>query len=490
MITQVLNRQFVLEQLEQVKAHLQKLAKAKGETGRRRAEELPEGAEDLTSDDYQNALEFVNKSLKQEGRHSSGQVGFEQPEGERRRGKGSALMDDLSFFSRDPVISNLQSALEEYYETQLPDMLDRVTPETQGRRRGGSSLPPAAQRSIKGCGSRRGDQGRRLFDQFSTTDPGWICSALSMGIRLFHGKHKFIEKPATPKPISDQARIIMVGDWGSGIPRAQKVAAEMRKVLDEGKAQGRQQLVIHLADVYYSGWKPEVQKHFLKHWPVRVEEADEITSWAVNGNHEMYSGGHAYFDTLLGDPRFKGHKNSDGENSSLFSLVNGKWRILGIDSAWEDHDLVSPQPQWIRNQISEAEQAGQKVMLLCHHQLFSAFEPGGEKMVEALGDLLKSPKIHSWFWGHEHRCAIYKPYMNIPYARLVGHGGVPVYQWKKQSDPVAEPALFEYRGRFKEGLEQWALFGFAVLDFDGPNIKVQYINEDGEKHYEEMITAA
>ncbi|MBP1733379.1 MAG: Calcineurin-like phosphoesterase, partial [Deltaproteobacteria bacterium] len=185
-----------------------------------------------------------------------------------------------------------------------------------------------------------------------------------------------------------------------------------------------------------------------------------------------------------------GHKNSDGENSSLFSLVNGKWRILGIDSAWEDHDLVSPQPQWIRNQIREAEQAGQKVMLLCHHQLFSAFEPGGEKMVKALGDLLESPKIHSWFWGHEHRCAIYKPYMNIPYARLVGHGGVPVYQWKKQSDPVAEPALFEYRGRFKEGLEQWALFGFAVLDFDGPNIKVQYINEDGEKHYEEMITAA
>src|SRR4030042_1529217 len=130
MITQVLNRQFVLEQLEQVKAHLQKLAKAKGETGRRRAEALPEGAEDLTSGDYQNALEFVNKSLKQEGRQSSGQVGFEQPEDERRRGKGSALMDDLSFFSRDPVISNLQSALEEYFETQKPDMLDKVIPET------------------------------------------------------------------------------------------------------------------------------------------------------------------------------------------------------------------------------------------------------------------------------------------------------------------------------------------------------------------------
>jgi hypothetical protein len=490
MITQVLNRQFVLDQLEQVKTHLQKLAKAEGETGRRRAAELPEGAEDLTSDDYENALEFVNKSIQQETRQSSGQLGFEQPEDERRRGKGSALMDDFSFFSRDPVISNLQSALEEYFETQQPDMLEKVFPKTQQRRRDGSSLPPAAQSSIKGCEPRRGDQGRRLFNQFSITDPRWVCSAVSMGIRWFRGKHKFVENPAAPKPILDQARIIMVGDWGSGIPRAQKVAAEIRKVIDEGKARGLQQHVIHLGDIYYSGWKPEVKKHFLKYWPVKIEEADEITSWAVNGNHEMYSGGHAYFDTLLEDPRFKGHKNHDGENSSIFSLVNSKWRMLGIDSAWEEHDLVSPQPQWIRSQIREAEQAGQKVILLSHHQLFSAFEPGGEKMVAALGDLLESPKIHSWFWGHEHRCAAYKNYMNIRFARLVGHSGVPVYQWKKQSDPVSEPAIFEYRGRFKEGLEQWALFGFAVLDFNGPNIDVRYINEDGDQHHSEKITTA
>lgn len=171
----------------------------------------------------------------------------------------------------------------------------------------------------------------------------------------------------------------------------------------------------------------------------------------------------------------------------MFSLFNGKWRILGIDSAWEEHKLKDPQPQWIRDQVREAEQARQKVILLSHHQLFSAFEPGGEHMVAALGDLLQSPKLHSWFWGHEHRCALYKTSMNIPFARLVGNGGVPVYQWRAQSDPVPEPALYEYRGRFREGLEQWALFGFAVLDFDGPIIEVSYINEDGEQHYTEKI---
>ena len=109
-------------------------------------------------------------------------------------------------------------------------------------------------------------------------------------------------------------------------------------------------------------------------------------------------------------------------------------------------------------------------------------------MVTALGDLLKSPMIHSWFWGHEHRCVLYQPHMNFAFARLIGHGGVPVYQWKTQSDAVSSPAFYEYRGRFRKGLEQWALFGFAVLDFDGPNIDVRYINEDGVEHYQETIS--
>ena len=29
-----------------------------------------------------------------------------------------------------------------------------------------------------------------------------------------------------------------------------------------------------------------------------------MTSWALNGNHDMYSGGWGYFDHLLADERF------------------------------------------------------------------------------------------------------------------------------------------------------------------------------------------
>jgi hypothetical protein len=187
MISQVLNRRFVLDQLKDVRAHLERLAIAKGEAVLRRMEEVPEGADDLAADDYRNALDSVNKCIEIEDKKSSGQVGFEQPEEERRRGKKAAHIDDLSFFSRDPVISNLQSALEEYFETRQPDMLVEVTSETVERHREGSSAPAAAQRSLKGYKPMRDDQGRKIFNQFSITDPGWICSALSVGIRLFRG---------------------------------------------------------------------------------------------------------------------------------------------------------------------------------------------------------------------------------------------------------------------------------------------------------------
>jgi hypothetical protein len=480
MISQILNRQFILEQLEDVKAELEQ--QAKGEEARRGADAVPAGAEDLATDDYQVAFEAVSESIEKESKQPSGQLEFDQPDEERRSGEESALIEDLSFFSRDPVVSNLQSALEEYFETINPGALAKTTTEFDGRRGGDDGWPSAADYTIKGYEPRRDNDGRRVFNKFSVTDPRWVSSALSMGLRLFKGKHEFIDRPATPKPIASRSRILIVGDWGSGLSRAEKVATQMRKVLDQGESDGLQQHVIHLGDIYYSGWKREVKNHFLKPWPVRTEEAAKITSWSVNANHDMYSGGHAYYNTLLNDPRFRGH-----EGSSLFSLENKNWRILGLDTGWEEHTLKDPQPQWIREQINKADQAGQKVILLSHHQLFSAFEKGGEHMVAALGNLLEKPKIHSWFWGHEHRCALYKPHMNIQYARLVGHGGVPVYQWKKQSDPVAEPALYEYRGRFRKGLEQWALFGFAALDFDGPNIHVRYINEEGEEHHSETI---
>ena len=38
-------------------------------------------------------------------------------------------------------------------------------------------------------------------------------------------------------------------------------------------------------------------------------------------------------------------------------------------------------------------------------------------------------------------------------------------------------------------IERWALFGFAIADFDGPDVVVRYIDENNELAYDESFSA-
>ena len=270
------------------------------------------------------------------------------------------------------------------------------------------------------------------------------------------------------------------------------VSNQMRALLDQGKAANLQQHVVHLGDIYYSGWAREVKKRFLKHWPVEENDAGEITSWSANANHDMYSGGYGYYDTLLKDARFKNQCDKDGRGTSMFCMANNHWRILGLDTAWDDHGLKAPQPEWVKKQVSEAMLAGQKVMLLSHHQPFSAYEDNkdAKDLVNALAPVLNQdpPLIDAWFWGHEHRCLAYRQHMGIRFPRCVGHGGVPVYQLRAAGDPFPEGVEWAYRGRFKQNGLQWAKFGFALLELDGPSIRIRYVDEDGNSERDETIS--
>jgi hypothetical protein len=332
MIAQVLNRKFVLEQLEGVKSQL-----LEGAGGDRRGSKLQAEFETLTQADMEYALEKVDETLTKEGANSSGQPGYEAPPPERRGEPEPAPIDDFSFFSRDPVVSNLQSALDQYFEEKAGSEVEQIVEKelADDGRRGENGDVAVTDRTLLESEPQRDSDGRRLFGKFEVTDPGWISSALAMGIRKFRGKHRFPIQPSQPLEIKNNARLVLVGDWGSGIPRAQKVADQMQRYIDGDRRENRVVHVIHLGDVYYSGWKREYQKRFLQYWPVKPEKREEIGSWCLNGNHDMYSGGHDYFDFLLSEPRFNKQRGA-----SYFSFYNQSWKILAVDTAWEDDDLV------------------------------------------------------------------------------------------------------------------------------------------------------
>jgi len=474
MIAQLLNRKFVLEQMEAIQAQLTEDVSQQRYGGA----EAP-----LGPGDYEEALAHVGRAIDQERRESTGQPSF-APDDRRRDGERPAELDDFAFLSRDPIVSIVQSALEQHLERRESGAELIQTEPADDRRRGDNAPPVVTDLSLKDCEPQRdpGD-GRRVFDRFSITDVGWVSSKVAEGIRLFRSRRPFTEKPAPPVEINDGARIILVGDWGSGIPRAQKVATAMGYEVRASLNRNQEVHVVHLGDVYYSGWAYEYRKRFLPYWPVKPEYAARAGSWCLNGNHDMYSGGYGYFDTLLKDPRFA----RQGQ-ASFFRLFNKHWQILGLDTAWDDNGLKDPQSSWVRDVL---EKNRQKAIMLTHHQLFSVFEDGpdvGIVLRDKLQRVLDENRIHTAFFGHEHRCVLYKS-GTVKYARLIGHGGVPVYMTHGIDDPYPPLVSYEYRRYTTSsfGLEHWALFGFAVLDFDGPRIHVRYVDEDGDTHKEETI---
>lgn len=454
MFEQALQRAAVLQQLQRVKNEL-----ARPSDSRRRvaAPQVPSVTIDgqpitLTDYDLRIAAQELEKADKKENAQSSGQQGFEPAA--NRRGEMAPPLDNLAFFSREPAIGLLQSALEQYHLDEKPEGTA-----TSVRRTAGEWEPVTE---------------RRLLNEFSETDPGWVASAVAMGLKLFRKPHPFKEQPAEFE-IGNKARIFVVGDWGSGIERAQGIGRMMSEMIEKGGAQ--EQHVIHLGDVYYSGWGWEVDRRFLRYWPVQKERSDSISSWSLNGNHDMYSGGYGYFDRLLADPRFQRQ-----QSASYFRLFNDNWQLLGLDTAYQDNTLEKLQTDWIRQQTVGSKC---KTMLLSHHQPFTVYEKDSIKMDATLKNVLHEGGIRAWLFGHEHRCILYNESLKIKYPRLIGHGGVPVYMSHRKNDPFDPPVAYEYRGFIEGGplgIEHWAPFGFAVLDFDNAKIGARYFYEDGFAH--------
>jgi Calcineurin-like phosphoesterase len=374
-----------------------------------------------------------------------------------------------AFLPPHATASALQTSLQTHLLERRPDLLGSP-----------GDLQPAndaiTDLSITGT-----DDTDNLFQQFGPLDIGWISVGFALLVKLFRSARTFTPNPAPFCTISNTARLILIADWGTGVPRARLLTQSARHYLDEAAKAGTEVHVIHLGDVYYSGFGAEYDAHFLPFWPVHPEEAGKYGSWCLNGNHDMYSGGHGYFDHLLkDDPRF-----ARQAQSSYFSLENDFWHILALDTAYSDFDLHGDQSDWVLRTRSAA--PAKKGILLSHHQPFSSYEPAPDTILKRLQPVLERDLILGWFWGHEHRCAFYQPRSHVQYGRCIGHGGVPVLA---PSAPMPAGVSYEF-GDWVVGTDpHFARFGFSVIDCANQRMHVQYVMEDGIPHNEEDFTSA
>jgi Calcineurin-like phosphoesterase len=375
------------------------------------------------------------------------------------------------------ILEKLDEATQKSSGDVLITVADRDTSMLQSRiaeyAEGGRPLPAGGLEAKFGEGPTGGD----IW--------GWFRS-------LFDHINKSQWHPLLPPPndeaadFADCGRVAILGDWGTNLYGAPVSAGSVSKV-------GGYQLLLHLGDIYYSGTNREVTERFLDVWPI---EAGKI-SRALNGNHEMYSGGFAYFDEIL--PRFQ-------QPSSYFALQNNHWLVIGLDTAHSDHALDSDQVTWIRSVLQRA--GPRKLILFSHHQPFSRLEEQGPKLQAALAELLASNRITAWYWGHEHACIIYDKHKQFGLlGRCIGHGGIPAprkadviaaptehqsngVSWKRLAADANSPSCLVLDGpnTLITGEEQkFGPHGYLTLEFDGPHLTERVHLPDGAEIFKKRL---
>lgn len=249
-------------------------------------------------------------------------------------------------------------------------------------------------------------------------DPGWVTGVPLAWLQGRVTRHDWLPAQAVPTPIPNDARLVLLGDWGSGLYGAPVMAAAI------GADPRPIDALVHLGDVYYAGTERAVRDRFLAFWP----ERPEAVSRACNSNHEMYPGGFAYFDLTL--KQFQ-------QPSSAFALQNDHWLIVGLDTAYREGRLENGQAEWLVDLVARA--GDRKVMLLSHHQGFSLYDKAAKHLTDALRPLLDAGKIHFWYWGHEHRCVIFDQHPEWKlWGRCIGHSGFPEFRRRDYQGDGAE----------------------------------------------------
>ena len=333
------------------------------------------------------------------------------------------------------------------------------------------------------------DEGAGDFD---LTDPLWAEILIEVA-RTHKDRRDFKlpKKPPQPYPLHNDARVILVGDWGNGGRDAQAVSGAIRTWMQS--AGDRQCHVIHLGDVYYAGTKWEAKHRFLDFWPVHKSEADSFRSWTLNGNHDMYAAGEGLMQVTLLDPRFAYQRTTDGEPTTQFHLKGADWQILGMDSSWkfrltdaigEKGHLGLEQAEWVDNCASE-QRLG--TILLSHHQPLKRTASWPEPLTAIEHFLAETREcrrkngIEAWLWGHEHRCIAYgtpQDVTGLGYAACVGNGAMPNARRHEILSGGDEWELLDTH-RDGDGTE-WLNCGFAVIDFDPQTLPtVTYVDQNG-----------
>ena len=265
---------------------------------------------------------------------------------------------------------------------------------------------------------------------------------------------------------------------------------------------------IHLGDVYFVGDEHEISENFLGEntspyepvkWPMGTKG-----SFALTGNHEMYARGNGYFGSVL--PRMglreAGSEWGSGQWASFFCLENKHWRIIGLDTGYNATNFdwgklpVFENSKWIRKSLQpqaamhdsrtlmlhglrtavNPDGDNRGLILLSHHGCYSSFSDWYQIPAQQLARIIHRPVI--WFWGHEHKLAIYDQYaVRDGIERMAAASGTAACRSSAAPSPTLTSAAGSHGTTAAMRMAKKSDAGFnghVNLSLDGPALRVEY----------------
>jgi hypothetical protein len=339
---------------------------------------------------------------------------------------------------------------------------------------------------------KKGRPGHRLIDFLTKGFFTWIFHTIKSGFRKKHpystyGKDGFDGiYPIGTSSQRDRAEtlIAIAGDWATDTAESFAVGARM--------ARHKPEYTIHLGDTYFVGAPLEIAANFLpvgnSPWP-----RGTVGSFALIGNHEMYTRGVSYFKDLLITMGAVANGVRQTQQGPFFCLENDHWRIVGLDTGYNSvsHfdfgtkcDLQPEMMDWLRQTI--AARPKKALLILSHHQYITAFAGNREYPLpaERLAGIIGKDAPVIWLWGHEHKFAIYEKAQVgegvTAYGRCIGHGGMPIeldsreFVRSDRRQGTGKLVAVDTRSYPNTYNEKLGFNGYALVRLAGDRLTIEY----------------
>ncbi len=304
-------------------------------------------------------------------------------------------------------------------------------------------------------------------------DQKWLASFFNLARSVIEGRlagNGVLPIPAaaiTIAPKNNHVTIGLLSDWGTGDTTAAAVIAAL--------AARDPDLVVHGGDVYYSGTpsagpfapRGEEARNLVAPWPASLAGR----SFALNSNHEMYSGALGYF-AALATPVFVAQGGT-----SMFRLRIGDWNVLGLDTAYHADplglymygSLGADQLAWITR---EKPDPSRTIVLTHHNALDVGLDPASVALYAPLWSGLRAAlggDPYAWYWGHVHNGIVYADparvgpdFSTTTRCRCLGHGALP---YGYAADLAGHPGIV-WQAATRTGTGAELANGFATLEFE------------------------